>query len=112
MTAEARRAPRRPVDEVVWVTDCMTEQVIGRVGNLSAGGLLLIAHQTMPIDALYQARFTLQDGSPTGIPMEVGMQLLWSVPRPAPDQIWSGFRFISIAPDQAHFLHHWSQSRH
>ena len=42
MGRESRRATRRPMSGTVLVTDTMTEEVIGRIGNLSASGLLLI----------------------------------------------------------------------
>ena len=43
---EHRRSPRRKVDETVLVSDVMTEEIVGRIGNLSEGGMLLIPFQT------------------------------------------------------------------
>ena len=57
MIDEFRRAPRRKVSDNVLVTDAMTERVVGRIGNLSETGMLLIASAPLNDDALYQFRF-------------------------------------------------------
>lgn len=111
MNDQQRRSPRRTPPHVIQVTDTMTGQLLGRIGNLSAGGMLLIAEQALPNGALYQVRFDLPVAEQTSQTLEVGMQLLWSETRSGPRPVWSGFRFISIAPDQAQFLHAWSLSR-
>ena len=61
MMREFRRARRRNVPKPVAVFDLMTEQVIGRVGNLSESGMLLVATEPVIDDALYQLRFHLRD---------------------------------------------------
>ena len=43
MINESRRAQRRNVHESVVVIDTMIEQAIGRVGNISESGMLLVA---------------------------------------------------------------------
>ena len=58
---EHRRSPRRKVAETVLVSDVMTEEVVGRIGNLSETGMLLIANLPLNDDALYQLRFPLRD---------------------------------------------------
>ena len=52
MMREFRRARRRNVPKPVAVFDLMTEQVIGRVGNLSESGMLLVATEPVVDDAL------------------------------------------------------------
>ena len=39
MIRESRRADRRNVHESIAVLDTMTEQVIGRLGNISESGM-------------------------------------------------------------------------
>ncbi|PZO65397.1 MAG: pilus assembly protein PilZ [Pseudoxanthomonas suwonensis] len=111
MNERQRRTPRRAPTHAVIVTDAMTGQAMGRIGNLSAGGMLLIADQALPIGTLYQVQFTLPVTGHPSRTFELGMQLLWSDAGPGQRPVWGGFRFISIAPDQAQFLHAWSQSR-
>lgn len=111
MNASQRRTIRRTPQQVVMVTDALTDQVLGRVGNLSAGGMLLFAEQSLPIGAVYQVRFNLADRDQPAQSFEVGVQLLWTDTPSGPRPVWSGFRFISIAPEQAQFLHAWSLTR-
>ena len=57
MIRESRRADRRNVHESIAVLDTMTEQVVGRLGNISESGMLLGANTPLLDDALYQLRF-------------------------------------------------------
>ena len=76
MMREFRRARRRAVAKPVAVFDLMTEQVIGRLGNLSESGMLLVATEPVVDDALYQLRFQLPESNGSE-PIEVGAHLLW-----------------------------------
>ena len=108
MGRESRRMPRRTVPGLVSVVDTMSEEPIGHIGNLSAGGMLLIANRSMSEDALYQLRFTLADSD--GVPFEVGAHVLWSDDASAPGQSWAGLRFLGLAPDTVRRLREWSQA--
>ena len=107
MSSEFRRAKRRKVDERVEVMDAMTERVVGHLSDLSETGLLLIANQPMTSDALYQLRFRLADDSRHERVIEVGAHELWSDQAAAPGQVWTGFRFIDLAPADQLFLRGW-----
>jgi hypothetical protein len=102
---EHRRSPRRKVAETVPVSDVMTEEVVGRIGNLSGGGMLLMASAPLTEDALYQFRFRLPgtDGSD----IEVGAHLLWVDRASSPGQSWAGFRFISLTDAHRAYLQAW-----
>lgn len=105
---EFRRAARRKADKGIEVLDTMSEKVVGQISDLSETGMLLIAHQAMTSDALYQLRFRLPD--PRGgvaHAVEVGAHELWSDPAAAPGQIWTGFRFIDLSPQNLLFLRNW-----
>ncbi|MET0328686.1 MAG: PilZ domain-containing protein [Luteimonas sp.] len=105
MKQEFRRAKRRKAPDVILVTDAMTDRVIGRVGNLSATGMLLIAQEALLDDALYQFTFTLPDAPDTRI--EVGAHLLWLDEATLAGVRWAGFRFIATTPVLAHRLQGW-----
>jgi hypothetical protein len=104
---EFRRARRRKVPDTVLVTDTMTDSVVGRVGNVSETGMMLIASAPLVEDALYQFRFRLHDGAGREQAFEVGAHLLWLDRASAPGQAWTGFRFIAVPPEQAEQLRHW-----
>jgi len=107
MSQEFRRARRRKAHEPIPVTDAMTGEVIGQIGNLSESGMLLLANQPLVNDALYQFRFPLQapDGRPSEL--EIGAHLLWSDEAQAPGQHWIGFRFIGQGEAQLRQLRAW-----
>jgi hypothetical protein len=107
LSSEFRRAKRRKVDERVEVMDAMTDRVVGHLSDLSETGLLLIANQPMTSDALYQLRFKLVDGNRHERVIEVGAHELWSDQAAAPGQVWTGFRFIDLAPTDLLFLRGW-----
>lgn len=105
--SESRRAKRKAASEAIEVFDTMTELSVGRVGNLSESGMMLMASAPLAEDALYQFRFTLGGSQLRTRTLEVGVHQLWSEPSHVPGQFWSGFRFIDIAPEDAAHLHAW-----
>ena len=107
MMREFRRARRRNVPKPVAVFDLMTEQVIGRVGNLSESGMLLVATEPVVDDALYQLRFPLHDGGGHDAHCEFGAHQLWQEEAGTPGLYWIGLRFIAIPDDQAERLQRW-----
>lgn len=107
MIDEFRRARRRKVSDTILATDAMTDSVIGRIGNVSETGMLLIASAPLVEDALYQVRFQLHDARGRQIPLEVGAHLLWLDRASAPGQAWTGFRFIAVPADQSVQLRNW-----
>ena len=107
MIEEFRRAKRRKVSDTVLITDAMTDSVVGRIGNLSETGMLVMVSAPLVEDALYQFRFRLHDPRLHDIAMEVGAHLLWLDRASAPGQAWTGFRFITIPADQAEKLRRW-----
>ncbi|RDS82917.1 PilZ domain-containing protein [Dyella monticola] len=106
-TPEQRRAPRKRPDYAVTVTDVITGQPLGHVGNLSSNGMLLISHHAPRSEAIYQVNLPLpaHDGSMPAI--EVGIQEQWHEPAATPGQIWSGYRIIAIGTSDAAHLERW-----
>lgn len=107
MNTEYRRAKRRKVGFDVDVTDTMTGHVIGKLSNLSETGMLLILGEALNSDALFQLRFTLNDGAGHSRAVELGAHELWSDEAAAPGQVWTGFRFIDMAPEDVAFIRGW-----
>lgn len=107
MIDEFRRARRRKVADTVLVTDSMTDSVVGRIGNVSETGMMMIASAPLVEDALYQFRFRLEDDRGREQSFEVGAHLLWLDRASAPGQAWTGFRFIAVPAEQLEQLRHW-----
>lgn len=107
---EYRRVPRRKVAETIQVIDTMTDAVVGRLGNLSETGMLVITSVPLVDDALYQLRFVLSHAGAHSVPIEVGVHLLWQDSASAPGQTWTGFRFITMLDNQMLQLRQWLDS--
>jgi hypothetical protein len=106
---EQRRARRRAVDFTTVVTDVITGQPIGQLGNLSTTGMLLIAAHAPRSDAVYQVSLALP-GPGRAEPLEIGIQEQWHEPTPRAGQIWAGFRIIAIGEQDAARLGAWIES--
>ena len=107
MIDEFRRARRRKVADTVIVVDTMVDAVVGRLGNLSETGMLLMANAPLVEDALYQFRFNLNDAHGREQAIEVGAHLLWQDAAHASGQRWSGFRFITVPDEHMKQLREW-----
>lgn len=110
MTSEFRRARRRRVIEQIEVLDVMTDRVIGRLGNLSESGVLLIANTPLREDALYQWRFSLPHPEGGAAQIECGAHLLWLDQASAPGQWWAGARFILLSKTATDIVTTWIES--
>ncbi len=107
MGRESRRMHRRDVAGMVEVIDTMTVEPMGHLGNLSAGGMLLIASVPLVDDGLYQCRFVLPESGEDSI--EVGAHVLWVHAASAPGQSWAGVRFLGLDTDTTRRLRAWCQ---
>jgi hypothetical protein len=107
MSTESRRAKRKRVPDNIDVTDTMSEQVIGHIGNISDSGMLLMGLVQLQDDALFQFRFSLPQAGARRVAIEVGAHQLWSDAANVPGQFWAGFRFIDISVEDAERLHAW-----
>lgn len=108
---EKRRSDRKSIDSIILVTDAITDQPVGRIGNLSTTGLMLIGPQPMNDDALYQLRFDLPGrGNESRRTLEVGVHEQWAEEAAIPGQYWSGLRFIDIGDEDAAALARWLDS--
>lgn len=110
MGIEQRRNPRRVVEGRIDVYDTIAECSAGILGDVSSGGMLLIASSPLPVDALFQFRFSLPDGGRMLPAVEVGAHVLWQAPAGAPGQHYAGMRFIGLEPSVARMLKQWSET--
>jgi hypothetical protein len=106
---EQRRSPRKRPDHSVTITDAITGQPLGHLGNLSSSGMLLIGHCVPRSEAVYQVHLPLprHDGSMPSI--EIGIQEQWHEPAASPGQTWVGYRIIAIGNMDAMHLDDWLQ---
>ncbi len=111
MNDERRSAPRKPTNVPIEVTDSISGEIIGRVGNLSRNGMMLICHRPLRDDALYQLRFHLPDAHGPDTEIEAGVHTMWTDQAATNGYQWSGLRIISISGTAAILLDRWLDAR-
>ena len=107
MNDKRRRTVRKRPEVNLRVTDAMSGDPVGHLGNLSIDGMMLIARTPIVDDGLYQFVFHLPDVHGQLHPIEVGAHQLWSEPPTSEGKVWIGFRFIDIAADDETTLGEW-----
>jgi len=108
--SEQRRSRRKSVDTNIEVVNAMTGDVMGRAGNLSVDGMLLISREPLREDSLFQFVFHVPDEHGNAIPIEVGVHEQWTEPVEAAGQYWAGFRIIDISPRDFEVLKSWVEN--
>jgi hypothetical protein len=103
-----RKPPSRPID----VQDLVSGRTLGRIGNLSIDGLLLIGQRPLPANALFQLSFNLPVDGSGARPLEIGVCEQWGERAAAPGQFWTGFHIVDISPDDQERLTAWVNSSH
>ncbi len=104
---EHRRSPRKTAYVTIPVTNAMTGESMGRIGNLSMDGMLLVCNRMVVDDALYQLAFELVDADGRTCAIEAGVHEQWSEAANVPGQYWIGFQFIDIAPEDHATIESW-----
>ncbi len=108
-----RRAQRKRATFTAIVTDAISDQPIGHLGNLSSTGMLLISTEAPRSDAIYQVNLTLPSTSRLLLqsqPLEIGIQEQWHEPAATPGKIWAGYRIVAITDADASRLESWLAS--
>ena len=107
--SDARRSTRIAPASPVAVVDAMSGDVLGFVGDLSAGGMKLLAGKPLVDDALYQVQFQL-DLPQRHASIEAGVQVVGQQKSPDGGSV-VGMRFIHLQRLKAQSLQKWLQSR-
>lgn len=109
-SSNQRRAERKRATFTALVTDVISGEPLGHLGNLSSTGMLLISTQAPRSEALYQVSLTLPASGRALIqsqPIEAGIQEQWHEPAASPGQIWAGYRIVAISDADAARLDGW-----
>ena len=104
---EHRRNKRKQADRAIEVMNAMTGAAMGRIGNISIDGMMMIAYTPIREDALYQISFHLPDGRGHAHPIEIGMHEQWSEQSGGAGQYWVGFRIIDVSREDKRRIETW-----
>ena len=77
------------------VNDVDGEQ-LGVIGNLSLGGMMLIANQQLHADGVLQLKINVPNELGSG-PISMGVKILWCTPANSPKEYWAGLETIDIS---------------
>lgn len=102
-----RRSVRKRTREAILVTNAMTGTTLGRVGNLSVDGMMLITSSPIGEGCLYQVQMLLRDQHGEQRRLEIGIQCLWSDAARTERTFWAGCRIVDIAPGEQQILDAW-----
>ena len=105
-----RRAERKRASSNALVTDVISGQPMGHLGNLSSTGILLINAQAPRSEALYQVSFSLPGYGrmlADSHPIEIGIQEQWHEASASSGQFWVGYRIVAINDVDAARLDNW-----
>ena len=104
---EHRCSPRKAAYATIPVTNTMTGQVMGRIGNLSSDGMLMVCDHAVGDSALYQIGFELVNSRGQPQMIEVGAQEMWEESANVPGQFWAGFHFVDISDRDLEAIESW-----
>jgi hypothetical protein len=102
-----RKSVRKRVTQAMMVTDAFTGESLGRIGNLSNDGLMLIAPKELPDEHVFQLQFTLLGNGLTPHRVEIGVQALWCDQARTANTYWAGCKMIDISPSDQAMLKQW-----
>lgn len=109
-TPNQRRAERKRASVNAIVTDAISGEPLGHLGNLSSTGMLLIIAQAPRSEAIYQVSMSLPGSGrllTQSPPIEVGIQEQWHEAAASSGQIWAGYRIVAITDADAARLDSW-----
>lgn len=93
MPGEQRRYERYQVTDVIEVFDVFAECPLGRLVDISLGGLMLSSQRAIPLNQIFQTAIDL----PGGVSLQLGVESLWSRASADGAQVWTGFQLISVS---------------
>jgi hypothetical protein len=93
---DSRFFRRRSIAIHFRVFDASTDSFIGRIGDISEGGILVYGPSRLKVRKLFRLRIDLpeQDGNPEAVTLDA--KTMWSGMDVNPEFFCSGFRFVEL----------------
>jgi hypothetical protein len=105
MTAD--RPVRKKTPEVMMVINSLTGESIGRIGNVSERGVMLITDQPIPEGSVLQIQLMIPAPHGTRQRVELGIQCLWRDRANTERSYWNGCRIVAASREDENLLRHW-----
>ncbi len=94
---ERRKHKRVKSPQLLPVIDVNSKKQLGRLVDLSQGGLLMITTSNLPIDNIYQLQIDLPQHVGALNKIEFSAEVAWSESPEANESCWTGFQIIDIS---------------
>jgi len=107
MSRAQRRNVRKKVSEAIVVSNAINGESMGRIGNLSIDGMMLIGTQAFHEEYYYQFQFTLNCRAQAPQRVEVGVQCLWAEQARTGRSFWGGFKVIDLSEGDIKIMNVW-----
>jgi len=96
---EKRRLQRYQVTDVIEVIDVFAERPLGRLVDISLGGLMLSSDRPIPLSQIFQIAIAVPSLSEGIGRLLLGVESLWSRQSADRRQVWTGFQLISVSDE-------------
>jgi len=99
MKVEKRSSVRKSYDGSCAIKSAGTNYMLGKLVNISSGGLMIVGDKSLAINHLYQCQLEFDDKLLT-----VGLDCLWCESVSPLNVVYSGFKIIDIADDDLGYI--------
>jgi hypothetical protein len=91
-----RKSKRRYLTQYLKVFDRNTNEFIGRLGDISPEGIMLISEQPLETDVTYELRVDLPEAISDAGDLKINAKSLWTKPDVLPGFFDTGFQFVNV----------------
>ena len=101
---QKRQHPRRRTNDYYTVVDCTTAELLGRVGNISLGGLMVISEEPLQARQSYCLKIVFSHRIEDRDHLQLETECCWSVRNDMANWWESGFQIRALQPSESAFL--------
>jgi c-di-GMP-binding flagellar brake protein YcgR len=94
---ERRKHKRVRSPQLLPIIDVNSNEQLGKLADLSYGGLLMITTSYLPVDNIYQLQIDLPQHVGASNKIEFAAEVAWSESPEANEACWAGFHIIDIS---------------
>ncbi len=99
-----RQRPRKNTPHLVKAVDQATGQVLGRVVDITADGMMLISSMALKLGDVYDIRINLPVMVHYRSDVDVHAEVMWTGPDTNPQYHKAGFKFTNLPSDDGYLL--------
>jgi PilZ domain len=102
--SDKRILERKHLIYYLQVVDRDTGELIGRLVDITAEGIMLLSEQPLPTGQVFQLRMLLPKEASEGDHLDFTAKSLWSARESNPDLYDTGFQFVGVTIENAKII--------